>query len=385
MMAHNLAGYTWGEVDKFRKAVGKKIPAEMQAQKEKFIKGCMKTSGWTEKKATEIWTWIEPFAAYGFNKAHSVSYGRVAYQTSYLKANYPSEYMTAVLSAESGNLETVAEAIAECQRMGLAVLPPDINESFGDFTVVKGDLALGTKDKIRFGLCTIKNLGTEIAEAIVTERKLNGPFASLADFLERVKHKNLNRKSLEALIQTGALDSLGYERGQLLGNLEDLIAFHQEFVHADSDQTSLFGLLGAGASIPQLRLKDYPPASATEKLAWEKDLLGLYVSGHPLDAHRSKFKENENTIKQAKEKTENAGVIIAGLVEEVKPIITKKGSAMAFVRLADFTGAIEVVVFSDAYAKFRELLVPEKCIAIRGRLSIREGEATVVAEAIKPL
>jgi len=387
IMAHDLAGYTWGEVDKFRKAVGKKIPAEMAAQREKFIKGCIANSGWSEKKATEIWAWIEPFAAYGFNKAHAASYGRVAYQTAYLKANFPAEYMTAVLSAESGNTETVTEAIGECRRMGLQVLPPDVNESYSDFTVVKDNVKRLTSnnDKVRFGLATIKNLGLEIAEAIVAERESGGHFGNLANFLERIKHRNLNKKSLEALGQAGALDGLGEERGRLLYNLDQLVAYHQELVKMGDNQSSLFGLLADPAGAPRLKLGECPPATRAQKLAWERDLLGVYVSGHPLDEHREKFEKSERTIARARGAGEGATVIAAGLLEEVKPIYTKSGSQMAFARLADYTGAIELVFFTDAFTANQTLLAPGAVIAVKGRLSLRNGEPSIVVSAAKGL
>lgn len=409
MMAHDLAGYSWGAVDKFRKAVGKKIPALMAEQREKFIKGCMEHSGWSEKKATEIWTWLEPFAAYGFNKAHSASYGRVAYQTSYLKANYPTEYMTAVLSAESGDMDTITAVIAECKRMNLPVLAPDINESFGDFTAVKSAKAEGLSekarklaeasrsdlkgaprsdldiDKIRFGLYTIKNLGAEIADAIVAERKARGHFASIANFLERVKHKNLNKKSLEALIRAGALDTLGEERGKLLYNLDNLISYHQNIVKSGENQSSLFGLMSDQSSVPQLKLRDCEPATQKEKLAWEKELLGLYISGHPLDIHKEKFEKNENTIKKIKESPEGLNVVAGGLLEEVKTILTKKGDTMAFGRLGDYTGTIELVFFSKLFTDQKAVIQPDACVAVKGRMSYRNNEPSIVVEAIKGL
>ncbi|HUY05574.1 MAG TPA: DNA polymerase III subunit alpha, partial [Candidatus Paceibacterota bacterium] len=203
IMAHEFAGYSWGEVDKFRKAVGKKIPEEMQKQKDKFIDGCVEHSHWPLKKAQQVWEWIEPFAAYGFNKAHSASYGRVSYQTAYLKANYPVEYLTALLTADSGDTEAISVFVAEAKRMNVPVLPPDVNESGSVFTVVGEH-----KDAIRFGLSSIKNFGEGISEAIIAERTAHGPFASLSDFLSRITSKNLNRKSLESLIKCGALDSL---------------------------------------------------------------------------------------------------------------------------------------------------------------------------------
>lgn len=402
IIAHDLAGYSWGEVDKFRKAVGKKIPEEMAAQREKFIKGCREHSGWSEKKAAEIWAWIEPFAAYGFNKAHSASYGRVAYQTAYMKANYPAEFMTAVLSAEAGDVETVAEIIHECQRMGIAVLPPDINESFSDFTVVKGagtdptqlatssneikeseGAAPAPSDRIRFGLVTIKNLGTEIAEAIVAERKARGPYRDLANFLDRVSHKNLNRKSLEALAKAGALDSLYPNRSVIVGNLDALVEYHRERGKNVHGQDSLFGHLPTAAST--LNLKPAPELSEKEKLAWEKELLGLYVSGHPLNKYQEKFAQAKQTIKSAATLKDGELITCGGLVEEVKEILTKKGGRMAFIRLVDFTDSIELVAFSDVYQKYKEILTVDNCIAVRGRVSFRGDDPSIVIEAAKPL
>ncbi|MDO8183884.1 MAG: DNA polymerase III subunit alpha [bacterium] len=392
IMAHDLAGYTWGEVDKFRKAVGKKIPAEMAAQREKFIKGCMEHSGWGEKKATEIWTWVEPFAAYGFNKAHAASYGRVAYQTAYMKANYPAEFMTAVLTAESGDIKTVAEIIHECERMRLKVLPPDINESFADFTVVKGvpTPSVGTPqhrvlgpDRIRFGLVTIKNLGAEIAAAIVAERKSRGAYKNLTDFLERVSHKNLNRKSLEALIKAGAMDSLHPSRGQMLANIDLLLEYHRERSQSDTAQDSLFG--GKVALTTNLKLVAAEEISEPEKLAWEKELLGLYVSGHPLNKFKEKFDKAEQKIKTARELKDGAPIVLGGMIEEVKLITTKRGDRMAFVRLADFTDTIETVVFSELYQKYQDLLIPDQCVAIRGKVSYRGDDPSIIIEALKPL
>ena len=381
MMARDLAGYTWGEVDKFRKAVGKKIPAEMEAQKEKFIQGCIEHSKWTLKKATEIWKWIEPFAAYGFNKAHSVSYGRFAYQTAYMKANFPAIYMAAVLTADSGDVEKIGEIIAECKRMGVPVLPPNINESFSDFTVVKGE----GKDKIRFGLTTIKNFGEGIAKTIIEEREKNGKFKSLSDLLQRIKDRNLNKKSLEALIKTGALDELG-ERGAMLANIENLLSYKKEMDKASENQDSLFGGLNDAENNSDFKLEDAEPASQSAKLIWEKELLGLYISGHPLDKYRNVLEKRQQNILKIKEKAKDGEpVVIGGIIEEVKPITTKKGDSMMFLRLADLYGSIEVVVFPRVCAEFRLLLAPEKCVAISGKISERNGEISVLADKVMEL
>lgn len=380
MIAHELAGYSWGEVDKFRKAVGKKIPEEMAAQRERFIKGCVEHSGWSQKKATELWTWIEPFAAYGFNKAHSISYGRVAYQTAYLKANFPGEYMTAVLTAESGDVEKVSESVSECKRMGIPVLPPDINESFREFTLIRNDAG----DSIRFGLGSIKNFGEGISESIIEERLKNGKFASLSDFLSRIKNRNLNKKSLEALIYSGALDRFG-ERGAMIQNLDDLLEFNREHAREDDSQTSLFGALKGGGGAG-LMLKPAPEMDRDEKLKREKELLGLYVSGHPLDKHRDKLKGRTMTIERIKGGLREGMIaVVSGIIEEAKPLLTKGGDRMMFLKMADFTGNIEVVIFPRTYQGSKNLLLANNCVAIKGRVSKRNGGISVIAEAVKAL
>lgn len=383
IMAHNLAGYTWGEVDKFRKAVGKKIPAEMEAQKEKFIKGCATHSGWSLQKAKEVWDWIEPFAAYGFNKAHSASYGYMAYQTAYMKANFPSEYMAAIMTAEAGDVEKVSEIVAECKRMGIPVLPPDVNESMGDFAVIKG--ATENEDKIRFGLHSVKNLGNEIADAVIAEREKGGRYKSYADFLERVQHKNLNKKSLESLIKCGALDAFG-ERGQMLFNMEESLAYNREHRQMNAVQTSLFGLMDSPVTAPGLRLKEASPSTQTEKLAWEKELLGLYISGHPLDKHRDKIAKRDWNNKRIKEEgRDGAAVTVVGIVEEMRDLMTKKNERMAFLKVADYHDSIEVVVFPRTFETHKELLALEKVLAIKGKFSSRNGDASVIADAMKVL
>ena len=394
MMAHNLAGYSWGEVDKFRKAVGKKIPELMAEQRDKFIKGCIDHSGWNEKKATEIWKWLEPFAAYGFNKAHSASYGRVAYQTAYMKANYPGEFMTAILSAESGDIDKVAEIMHECRRLDLPVLPPDVNESFADFGLIKADKTpdvedpkhpVSKTDRIRVGLATIKNMGIDIAEAIVDERKARGPYQSLAQFLERVSHRNMNRKALEALAKAGALDCFGEDRGAVLANLEQLVEYHREHSHSDQGQDSLFGVIADQSTVPTLTLRPAEPSTKKDRLAWEKELLGLYVSGHPLDDYREQFKSAKQTIASIEKLRDGSLVIVGGIIEEVKPILTKRGDRMAFIRLADFNDTIETVCFADIFARHQDVIIPESCVAIKGRVSYRAGEPSVIIEGIKPL
>ncbi|KKU55107.1 MAG: polymerase III, alpha subunit protein [Parcubacteria group bacterium GW2011_GWA1_47_11] len=381
MIARDIAGYSWGEVDKFRKAVGKKIPAEMAAQKEKFIRGCMEHSGWQESKAWALWDWIEPFAAYGFNKAHSVSYGHVAYQTAWLKANFPAIYMSAVLTAESGDVEKIGVMIKECSRMGIEVLPPSINESFSQFTVVNNP---PSPYKIRFGLTTIKNFGQGISSSITAERKHGGKFQSLSDFLDRVKDKNLNKKSLESLIKCGALDEFG-ERGMLLSNIDDLLGYHRERMSAPKNQDSLFGLMTDTSTLPALRLSPGPAASQREKLLWEKELLGLYISGHPLEAYKDKLLSIKVNIEKLSSLREGTETVIAGIVEEARDVLTKGNERMVFMRLADLSGVIEVAIFPRILDEFRSFIQPEACIAIKGKVSKRKGETSFIAEKIKSL
>lgn len=413
IMAHEFAGYSWGEVDKFRKAVGKKIPAEMQKQKDKFIQGCVEHSKWPLKKAQEVWEWIEPFAAYGFNKAHSASYGRVAYQTAYLKANYPVEYLSALLTADSGDTEQISIFVAEAKRMKVPVLPPDVNESETDFTVIRREAVpaegapqtvearteqscsngiaypeagapLGG-DSIRFGLSSIKNFGDGISEAIINERKLHGHFTSLSDFLSRVGSKNLNRKSLESLIKCGALDSLTSSengRNTLLENIETLLAFHREAT-AVAPQDSLFGALQA--PVP-LVLPEGKPTSLLDKLAWEKELLGIYVSGHPLDAHSALVSKASLTISKIKEKPKNGTlVILPVLVSITKTLLTKSGEKMCFVTFEDKTDSIEAVIFPKLFKEKATVILPGTCLLVKAKVSIRSGETTLAIEELKPI
>ncbi len=382
LIAIKLGGYSWLEADKLRKAMGKKIPAEMEAQKSKLKEGLLK-NGMSQEKADELWALIEPFAAYGFNKAHAASYGRVAYQTAYMKANFPAIYMCAVLTADAGDVEKIAEFISDCKRMEIPVLPPNINESFQDFTVIKVPNQL---DTIRFGLTTIKNFGEGIANTIIEERKKNGKFISLSNFLDRIKDRNLNKKSLEALIKAGALDEFG-ERGQMLFNIEDMLIYSKEADKTPESQDSLFGTYIDGIDdINNFKLKDAPPATATERLAWEKELLGLYISGHPLDKFSKLIEDKKYHIKNIKENPkEGKDVVVAGIVQEVRPIVTKKGDNMAFIKISDFAETLEAVVFPRTLAEFKNQIIPDKCLAFKGKISLRNGEISLIIDKVKEL
>lgn len=418
MIAIKLGGYSWLEADKLRKAMGKKIPKEMEEQKEKLMSGLTK-NGMRKKDTNTLWKLIEPFAAYGFNKAHAASYGLVAYQTAYMKANFPAIYMSAVLTADAGDVEKIAEIIGECKRMNIPILPPDINESFSQFTVIKGAPVLSSKarglsersdsetsfagpgedntgapktvsepsrDTIRFGLVTIKNFGQGISTAIIEERKRGGKFKSLVDFLDRVKDKNLNKKSLEALIKSGALDSFEHDRGVLLGNIETLLAYNKERGKQADNQDSLWGLMSDSSTLPSLKLEEVQNADVKEKLAWEKELLGLYISGHPLDKYRETIEKREMNIKKLKEELKDGTeIMIACIVTEIRALNTKKGDAMAFVKVADFTGEIDTVVFPKILAQFKSAFVADKCLAVKGKVSERNGQKSILIDNVKVL
>lgn len=379
MTAIEVAGYSWGEVDKFRKAVGKKIPEEMAKQHVIFVEGCQKNGGMTKKEAENLWSMFEPFQGYGFNKAHAASYGFVAYQTAYMKANYPVEYMTAILTSESGDIEKIAEIVHECERMDIDVLPPDINESFGGFTIVEGDD--GKKD-IRFGLYTIKNLGKDIADAIIEERKLNGVYKSLADFFERINHRNLNKKSVEALAKSGSMDELA-ERNMVIGNLETLLSFNKE-ARGSSSQVSLFGEIGGVSA--KLSLLPKEPSNKKEKLSWEKDLLGLYISGHPLDEYKEKIEKFGTVTKDIRQKCKvNDIVTVAAIIDEVKVFTTKSNTNMAFLRLSDFTGSIDAVAFNKLYEANKDIFVTDNVIALKGKVTERNGEKSIAIDTVKKI
>ncbi len=389
MTAIEVAGYSWGEVDKFRKAVGKKIPEEMKKQHIMFVEGCVRHGKMSKERAEKLWELFVPFQGYGFNKAHAASYGHIAYVTAYLKANFPEIYMSAVLSAESGDVETIGIMVNECKRMGIDVLPPSINESYSQFTVPKVDRDLpagpGRREyKIRFGLVTIKNFGQGIATTIIEERKKSGKFTSLVNFLDRIKDKNLNKKSLESLIKAGALDDFG-ERGQLLANIDNLLAYNREQQNGSGDQASLFGAMADTSSLPVLRLSSAPLATRKEKLAWEKDLLGLYLSGHPLEDHAEKLAKIETKIVSLSKKLEGDPCVIAGIITDIREITTKGGERMMFVKLEDFTGSVDTVVFPKVFEEFRNFLTLDRCIAMKGKASKRNGETSFIVEKAKDL
>ncbi|MCX6781562.1 MAG: DNA polymerase III subunit alpha [Candidatus Magasanikbacteria bacterium] len=378
LTAINLAGYNWEEADKFRKAMGKKIPEEMMKQQDKFFKGCREVGKLPEAKINTLWERIKPFAAYGFNKAHAASYAVVAYQTAYLKANYPIQYMTAILIAESGDIDKVPPVIHECEKMGLKVLPPEVNESFKNFAMVGWEE--GKEAHIRFGLNGIKNLGEHIAETIYRERKNNGTYQDLEDFLRRVQDKDLNKKSLESLVKCGAMDSFGYDRGVLLANTDNLLAFSKT-VHENSaaKQDSLFS--GTQIDFTQkVRINPAQPATQEEKILWEKELLGLYVTAHPFAPLEKILRRVITPLNELSHKGRGEWVVVGGVIDSAKKKITRKGDTMMFVTIQDLSGSLELLVFPRTYETTKDVWVEGRMACVVGRTSEEEGDDKLFVE-----
>lgn len=377
LTAIELAGYDWLEADKFRKAIGKKIPEEMEKQKQKFFDGCREYGKVPQENIEQLWARIEPFAAYGFGKAHAASYGMVAYQTAYIKAHYPVQYMTAVLQAEAGDAEKVAAIVHECRRMAIEVLPPDVNESFRNFAMVSRP---GEAGRIRFGLTAVKNVGEHICEVIYAERKARGRFASLEDFLRRIQDKDLNKKSLESLIQAGAMDGFGHDRGVLLGNSEHLLSFARES-RIGGSQHSLFA--GSGiAMADNIVLKNAREATLEEKLQWEKSLLGLYLSSHPFAAYWERMKGLLNTLSSLEDAERDRWVAVGGVIQGVKKKITKKGGVMLFVTLEDTSGTMEVLVFPKLFEATQGLWNEGQSVVLWGKTPKDPGDNKIFAESV---
>ncbi|MBN1585575.1 DNA polymerase III subunit alpha [Candidatus Uhrbacteria bacterium] len=379
MSAITLAGYNWDEADKFRKAMGKKIPAEMAKQEPKFKDGCV-AGGLSRKRADELWELIVPFAAYGFNKSHSASYAVVSYWTGYMKANYTAEYMAALMTCESGDIETVADAVQECVRLGIAVLPPDVNSSLAEFTYIDDRT-------IRFGLKAIKNLGSDSIAEILDERNKNGPFGSIAELAGRVSTKGFNKRALESLIKAGAMDSLG-ERNRMLASMDAILAYHRKARHdAESGQSSIFGQGALDVPKAELSMREVPPATKRERLAWEKELLGLYVSEHPFKDYSEFFGRLLTPLKRVKEVSfRQPGLLrVGGYITNVHEITTKKGDQMAFCRLEDMSGPSEMVVFPRSYKEYREIIAQEGAVIAEVKYQDREGEDSLLLERLYPI
>jgi DNA polymerase III subunit alpha len=380
-VARDLAGFTYGEADVLRKAIGKKIRELLQEQKEKFIRKTVE-NGIDKKIAEAVFHFIEPFARYGFNKSHSAAYAMIAYQTAWLKAYYPVEFMSALLTAEKNDIERIAFLIEETRKMGIEVLPPELNESFSNFSVVPA------KNQIRFGLLAIKNVGEGIVEAIIKERKAQGPYLSIQDFISRVRSKDLNKKSLESLVKAGVFDHFG-ERNQLLSNMDRLLEIARENLKVQNGaQKSLFG---TASSNHNLSLQESEPATPHERLIWEKELLGLYVSAHPLQGVKNILAKRAFSITHIRKEAgapsfaKERKVKIGGIISSLKKIITKVGKPMLFIGVEDMTDKIEVVVFPSILEKNPTMFQENKIVFITGRLDSRNGDQKLIAEEVEEL
>ena len=372
-IAQELAGFTLSEADILRKAIGKKIRKLLMAQKEKFIEGAKK-NGIEENVSQKIWYWIEPFARYSFNRSHAAAYATIAYQTAYLKAHFPVEFMASLLTSEKADVERIGFLIGECKRMSIEVLPPDINESLENFTVVP------SLKKIRFGLTAIKNVGWNVVEEIVKERKTGGIYQSITDFLTRIDPKNLNKKSMESLIKAGTFDKLA-ERNQLLSNLEKLLEWARETQRTKTNgQIGLFGGIKFDNSF---KLPAAVPASKTEKLSWEKELLGLFVTSHPLENFGKFFEKKTLSISMITDDLISKRVKIGGIVSGIKKVITKVGKPMLFIKLEDLTNKIEVVVFPSLIEKNPSVFQENKIVLVYGRVDNRDGVPKIIAEEVE--
>lgn len=375
-LSKDMASFTGGQADTLRKAMGKKIAELMAKMREQFIEGCIKNN--IDKKiAEQTFADCEAFAEYGFNRSHAVCYAFIGYQTAYLKAHYPAEYMAALLTSDRENIDRVAIEVEECRAMGIEVLPPDVNESFVDFGVIPQEN--GT-EKIRFGLSAIKNVGEQLIEIIVEERKKNGKFKDVEDFILRVKSNALNKKSMESLAKAGAFDSIT-ERNNILGNLERILLFaREEQKAAESGQFSLFAAITTDTTINTLKLEPQKPASKTERMAWEKELLGLYVSDHPLKDYTAFLEDRCKSIGRLKKEEVNQIVQLAGIITKVQKIITKSGSSMLFVNLEDLTGKIEILVFPKVLGDNPDIWEEGTIIFAKGKLSDKDGVFKLLGE-----
>ena len=366
-MAQSLAGFSLGEADMLRKAMGKKIPELIKKEKIKFVEGAVK-NGVNKKDAESIFAFIEPFAGYGFNRSHAACYGMIGYQTAYLKAHYPTEFMAALMTSDQGNIERIAIEVEEARDMDIDVLPPNINDSFGEFAVIKNDEG---KEAIRFGLNAVKNVGHTIAKEIVVEREKNGKYTDLVNFLERVTGKDLNKKSIEALAKVGALDDLG-ERNQIINNIETILSFSKNIQKMkNSNQDSLFG--GMTMETPSISLKETSPASKKQKLHWEKELLGLYVSDHPISDYKEFFEKMTLPIISLDNSMVGRNIKLGGVITKAQKIVTKRKQNMAFVTIEDLKGRIELLVFPNVLENTGLVWQEEKIIVADGKLSDKDG------------
>ncbi|MBV9010016.1 MAG: DNA polymerase III subunit alpha, partial [Verrucomicrobia bacterium] len=377
--ASKLAGYSMGQADLLRRAMGKKDREKMAKERVNFIEGCARTNKIPERKANAIFDLLEKFAGYGFNKSHSAAYGLISYHTAYLKAIYPVEFMAGLLSNEVNNTDKISVLVAECKRMGIAILPPDVNRSGLKFTPEN-------ESAIRFGLAAIKHVGAGAIEMAIRERERGGEFKSLEDFCRRLDSRIANRKMLEALVKAGAFDFTGRERTELFVCIDDALAAASA-AHRDraAGQVSLFG--DAHEDITPVRQKKVQPWTDREKMMFEKELLGFYVSGHPLDAHAQLLASGKyRTVASLSELSDRATFRVAGVIAQVEKKFTKReGKPFAVLMVEDLTGTVELMVWNDVYAECADKLVPGNVVGVRATLDLRDEALRAVAQTVRLL
>jgi DNA polymerase-3 subunit alpha len=409
-IASALAGFTLGEADILRKAMGKKKAEVMAAQMEKFVSGC-RARGVAERKARKIWTLMEQFAGYGFNKSHSAAYARLAYQTAYLKANHPAHFMAALLTSERANTDKIVQYIGECREMGLPVLPPDVNESEKFFTVVTGAAGRGSPadagrgaaagpappggsgeagpDRIRFGLAAIKNVGEGAVEAMLRVRGEGGPFRSLLDFCNRVDLRAVNRRVVESLVKSGSFDSIDTRRSALFAAIDRAMDAGQKGQRdREQGQSNLFGMLETSGQVEPVaeRLPDAAEWSEGERLGHEKESLGFFITGHPLERFRAELGQWASTSTSALDRATNGEVSIGGVINALRLIRTRKGDRMASFVLEDLDGTVECLVFPETYRKVAGRLADDQVVLVKGRAeSPDEGRARLLASDVLSL
>jgi DNA polymerase III subunit alpha len=378
-IAKQLAGFSPAEADDLRKAIGKKIHTLMASLKDKFLEGCA-TNNVTPAVANQLWKDMEQAQDYSFNKSHAACYGLIAYRTAYLRANWPAEYMAALISSVMNTKDKVPFYVAACDELGIEVLPPDVNSSASDFAVVEG--------KIRFGLNAVKNVGEGAVRSIIVAREEGGPFADVYDFCERVDPQVLNKRALESLVKCGAFDTTEYPRKALYDRIEPALGLGAQ-QHSDrlTGQGSIFDL---GDSSPADRKQHEPIAregewEKSERLAYEKESLGLYVSEHPLDGVKASLrKKTDCPIAELERRRDGEVVTVGGIVGALKSLTTKKGEPMVFMRLDDLSGSVETVVFNSVYAASRDFLETDRVLVLKGRVDHKEGETKLIAIEVVP-
>lgn len=375
-ISKEFAGFTGGQADTLRKAVGKKKIDLMRKVKVDFVEGAVKFSGADPALAEKFWTQLEEFANYCFNKSHAACYALISYWTAYLKAHYPEAFMAALMTSDHDNIDRLAIEISECKRMGIEVMPPDVNEGFVEFAVVPD------KKQIRFGMEAVKGVGAAAVEEVLRARK-EGKFTSVEDFAKRVSTSKFNKKAWDSLIKSGGFDSLS-DRSDLLFNLETVQAFASKLQkEALSGQTDLFGGLGNSADIqPTINLQTSPIRhSNKERLAWERELMGLYISAHPLDNYDKYFEEQTIPLSQILPDVDGKKATIGGIISKVRTIVTKNGAKMAFVGIEDKTGEGEIIIFPNLYEQIGAKLIQDAVVKATGKISARDRDGNLGTEA----